>query len=202
MQAFRLLILHGFESQARAAFRNVVEIADLMIVALESEVTYREYTKSFEDSKASYQHWRRHLSPSAIRASLSKIEIDNPITIPIDMTPDEIRKDTYSWLSSFVHVDFVAHIVAAHPQKLDATFGRMAMLGDIGEMSKATLAHALVYLWISLLRLESLLWEKHRWGRFRGGRSRNWFRYRCRALDDLFLSYLPNFWERHSPLDR
>jgi hypothetical protein len=32
MQAFRILILYGFESQARATFRGVVETVDLMIM--------------------------------------------------------------------------------------------------------------------------------------------------------------------------
>jgi hypothetical protein len=197
MQAFRLLILYGFESQARAAFRIAVEIADLMIMVLASEATYREYLKSFEDEKASYQHWRKNLSPSVIRASLSDLEASDPITIPIDMKPDEIRKDTYAWLSKFIHVNFVAHVVAVHQLNSDGTSGRLAMLGSVGDMSKATLAHALVYLWISLLRLEKLLWVKHRWGLLRGVRSRKLFHYRCRALDDLFLSYLPTFWEKH-----
>ena len=195
MQAFQLLILHGFESQARGTFRSVVEIADLMITVLASEVTYREYIKSYEDPKASYLHWKNHLSPSVIRNFISKLEADDPIAVPIDMTPTEIRKDTYLWLSKFVHLDFVAHVVAAHPPYSDDTFGKLAMLGNVGEMSKATLAHALVYLWISLLRLERLLFEKHSWGRFRAGRSRKWFQYRFRVLDSLFLSYLPTYWE-------
>jgi hypothetical protein len=139
------------------------------------------------------------LSPSVIRTSISKLEADNPITIPIDMTPTQIRQDTYSWLSNFIHVDFVAHVVTAHPANFDGLAGRQAMLGSVGEMSKATLAHSLVYLWISLLRLENLLWEKHSWGRLRGSRSRKWFRYRCRAMDELFLSYLPTFWEMNPP---
>ena len=201
MQAFRLLILHGFESQARATFRGIVEIADLLIMVLTSEATYREYITSFEDSKTSYRHWQKNLSPSVIRAALSKLEENNPITLPIDITPNDIRRDTYSWLSKFIHVDFAAHVVAAHPPMLDGTHGRLAMLGDVGEMSKATLAHSLIYLWISLLRLESLLLEKHRWGHFRGGRSRKWFHYRCRALDELFLSYLPTFWENNPPVE-
>lgn len=200
MQAFRLLILHGFESQARAAFRGVVETLDLMIVALANENTYRAYITSFEDSKASYQHWKKHLSPSVIRAALSELELADPITIPIDMTPEEIRKDTYAWLSRFVHVDYVAHIVAAHPSDADGRSGRLAMLGNVGEISKATLAHALVYLWISLLRLDNLLWEKHGWKRLRGNRSRAWYRYRGHALDKLYLSYLPKFWEENPPL--
>jgi hypothetical protein len=54
MQAFQLLILHGFESQARAAFRGVVEMADLMIAVLARESTYLEYIKSYEDQKISY----------------------------------------------------------------------------------------------------------------------------------------------------
>jgi len=200
MQAFRLLVLHGLESQARASFRSVIEIADLTIMVLASEATYREYTQSLDSPKANYQHWKGHLSPSVIRAFLSNLEVNAPIAIPIDMTPNEIRKDTYSWLSSFIHVDYVAHIVAAHPPKPDGTSGRLAMLGHVGEMSKATLAHALIYLWISLLRLDSLLWEKHRWAYLRGGRSRSWFHYRGSALDDLFRSYLPTFWEKNPPV--
>jgi hypothetical protein len=98
-------------------------------------------------------------------------------------------------MARFVHVDFAAHIVAAHPQNSDETFGKLAMLGTVGEMSRATLAHSLVYLWISLLRLERLLFEKHNWGGFRGGRSRKWFQYRFRVIDNLFLAYLPTFWE-------
>lgn len=195
MQAFQLLIPYGFESQARGTFRSVVEIVDLMITVLAREGTYREYTKSYEDPKASYQHWRSHLSPSVIRNFISKLEVDDPITIPIDMTPTDIRKDTYSWLSKFVHADFAAHVVSAHPSNSDETFKRLGMLGDVSDMSRATLAHALVYLWISLLRLERLLFEKHSWGRFRGERSRKWFQYRFRVVDNLFLSYLPTYWE-------
>jgi hypothetical protein len=72
------------------------------------------------------------------------------------------------------------------------------MVGSVGAMSKATLAPALVYLWIS--RLENLLFEKHHFGRLRGERSCKWFRYRCCALDDLFRSYLPTFWEKNAPV--
>jgi hypothetical protein len=196
MQAFQLLILHGFESQARAAFRGVVEIADLMIAVLARESTYLEYTKSFEDPKVSYKHWRTHLSPSVVREFVLALEVDDPITIPIDMTPLEIRRDNYSWLSKFVHVDYAAHVVAAHPPDEGDTFGKLAMLGNVGDMSKATLAHALVYLWITLLRIEHLLFEKHSWGRFRGERSRKWFHYRFRVVDNAFLSYLPTYWEQ------
>lgn len=94
MQAFRLLILHGFESQARTAFRGVVEITDLMIMVLADEATYRAYVTSFEDSKASYQHWKKHLSPSVVRASLSKFEADDRITLPIDMTATRYARAT------------------------------------------------------------------------------------------------------------
>jgi hypothetical protein len=201
MQAFRLLIVHGFESQARAAFRSVVEIIDLMIMVLASEASYREFIKSFEDAGDAYRHWKRHLSPAVVRASLAKLEAAEPINVPVDMTPDEIRKDTYAWLSRFVHIDFAAHVIAAHPADWEGKSQRLAMLGSVGEMSKATLAHGLMYLWISLLRLENLLWEKHGWSRLRGGRSREWFRYRSRVLDSLFRSYLPTFWEENPPMD-
>ena len=195
MQAFQLLILHGFESQARATFRSVVEIADLMIAVLARESTYLEYIKSYEDRKVSYKHWRTHLSPSVIRNFISTLEVDDPITIPIDMTPLEIRQDNYSWLSKFVHVDYAAHVVASHPSDEHQTFEKLAMFGNVGDMSKATLAHALVYLWITLLRIERLLFVKHSWSRFRGERSRKWFHYRFRVVDNAFLSYLPTCWE-------
>lgn len=199
MQAFRLLLLHGFESQARAAFRGVVEIADLTIMVLADEDTYRAYVTSFEDGKASYQHWKRHLSPAVIRASLSKLEADDPIALPIDLKPEELRRDNYAWLSRFVHVDYAAHVVAVHQSNADGNSRRLAMLGNVGEISKATLAHSLVYLWISLLRIEKLLFQKHGWDRLRGDRSRGWFRYRARALDALFAGYLPTFWEVDPP---
>lgn len=199
MQAFRLLLLHGLESQARAAFRSVVEIADLMIMVLADEETYRAYVTSFEDQKASYQHWKKHLSPALMRASLSKLEAEDPITLPIDMTSDDLRRDNYGWLSRFVHVDYAAHVVAAHPSDADGNAQRLAMLGNVGEISKATLAHSLVYLWISMLRIEKLLFKKHGWDRLRGPRSRHWFRYRARALDALFAAYLPTFWEVDPP---
>lgn len=199
MQAFRLLLLHGFESQARAAFRGVVEIADLMIMVLADEETYRAYVTSFEDGKATYQHWKKHLSPAVIRASLSKLEANDRNALPIDMTPDELRRYNYAWLSRFVHVDYAAHVVAVHPSDADGQSQRLAMLGNVGEVSKATLAHSLVYLWITLLRLEKLLFEKHGWDRLRGDRSRHWFRYRARALDALFTAYLPTFWEVDPP---
>jgi hypothetical protein len=167
-----------------------------MIAVLARESTYLEYIKSYEDPKVSYKHWRSHLSPSVIRDFVSALEVDDPITIPIDMTPLEIRRDNYSWLSKFVHVDYVAHVVAAHPSDDDETFRKLAMLGSVGDMSKATFAHALVYLWITLLRIERLLFVKHSWSRFRGERSRKWFHYRFRVVDNAFLSYLPTYWEQ------
>lgn len=196
MQAFRLLMLHGFESQARSTFRGVVEIVDLMIVILASETTYLEYIKSFEDAGANYQHWRKHLSPAVVRTLLSKIEAAAPIDVPMNMTPDEIRRDTYAWLSNFVHINFVAHIVSAHPQDWEGNSQPLAMLGNVGEMSEATLAHALMYLWISLVRLDELLWDKHGWRHFRQGRSRDRFRHRSLVLNALFHSILPTFWDQ------
>ncbi|WP_292178711.1 hypothetical protein [Mesorhizobium sp.] len=131
---------------------------------------------------------------------MSKLEADNPIALPINMTPEELRRDNYAWLSTFVHVDYAAHVVAVHPSDPDGRSQRLAMLGNVGEISKATLAHSLVYLWISLLRLEKLFFEKHGWDRLRGDRNRSWFRYRARTLDALFVAYLPTFWEVDPPL--
>ncbi|TIM60490.1 MAG: hypothetical protein E5Y60_30965, partial [Mesorhizobium sp.] len=86
-----------------------------------------------------------------IRASISKLEADDRISLPIDLTPDELRRDNYAWLSRFVHIDYAAHVVAVHLSDPDGQSQRLAMLGNVGEISKATLAHSLVYLWITLL---------------------------------------------------
>ena len=82
MQAYRMLVLQGFESQARATFRSVVEVFDLMLVVLASPDKYREYITSFEDPKDAYRHWKRCLSPAKIRDVLDNLEIADPVSLP------------------------------------------------------------------------------------------------------------------------
>lgn len=200
MQAFRLLLLSGFESQSRAMFRSVVETVDLLLVVLDDVTVFKDYVTSFQTEEEFYRHWKKRLSPKVMRDALTRMEANDPITLPINETSDEIRESAYAWLSRFVHVDYVAHVVGAHPTGSDGTVAALAMLGDVGEMSKATLANSLIYLWLSLLRLERLLWKKHGWNTFRGQRSRSWTAYRFRALDEAYRSYLPMFWEDTPPV--
>ena len=81
----------------------------------------------------------------------------------------------------------VAHIVSAYPSRVGEEAGSpLAMLGEAGEMSRATFARALLYIWLFFVHFDRLLWERHKWGRFRGQRGRGWYRYRGHAFDTLF----------------
>jgi hypothetical protein len=70
----------------------------------------------------------------------------------------------------------------------------LAMLGNVGDMSKTTLAHALVYLLITVLRIERLLFGKHARSGLR--RTLSQMVSLCfRAVDNAFLSYVPTYWK-------
>lgn len=195
IQAVRLLIVQGFENQARSALRNFVELADLTLAVLADEGLYGAYIETFVDEKATYTHWSKRLRPSIIQKLVLDLERADPISTSTDATPEQIRREFYGWLSQFTHNNFAAHVVAAHPVDADGNHGALAMLGEVGEMSRATLAHGLMYLWVTLTRLQRLLWSDHGWGGFRGGRTRKWFEYRFLVFDGMCAAYLPTFWD-------
>ncbi len=56
LQAVRLLLLHGFEGQARSMFRSFVELADFTLAAAAYTNVYRNYVTTFDDSRQEYQH--------------------------------------------------------------------------------------------------------------------------------------------------
>jgi hypothetical protein len=168
-------------------FRNFVELADLTLAALADEGVYRNYITSYDDPNEQYRHWRHYLSPTVLRRRLTKLDIELDIGSTTAIPASEVREDTYSWFSLFSHVDFVAHLVSAHPVRLgEAEAAPLAMLGEAGEMTRATFARALLYIWLFFSHFDRLLWERHRWGRFRGERWRGWYQYRARAFDTLF----------------
>jgi hypothetical protein len=187
LQAVRLLLLHGFEGQSRAMFRTFVELADLTLAVVADEAVYRNYITTDEDPEREYQHWRRNLSPAVIRRRL--VQLDNELDLgSVTAIPAaEVREDTYQWFSLFSHVNIVAHLVSAYPQPLgEEVQGAIAMLGEAGEITRATFARSLLYIWLFFVHFDRLLWERHRWGRFRGHRWRGWYQYRSRVFDTLF----------------
>jgi hypothetical protein len=187
LQAVRLLLLNGFQGQGRAMFRSFVEVADLTLAVLADENVYRNYITSYHDPDQEYRHWRRHLAPTVVRRRLIRLDAELDIGSTTAIPASEVREDTYSWFSLFSHVNFLAHVVSAYPKPLgeEAAFPR-AMLGEAGEMTRATFSRALLYIWLFFSHLDRLLWGRHRWARFRGERWRGWYQYRARAFDTLF----------------
>jgi hypothetical protein len=187
LQCVRLLLLNGFEGQGRAAFRSFVELADLTVAVLADEAVYRNYITVPEDDDQVYRHWRRHLSPGVMRQRLIALDAELGIGSVTAIPASEVREDTYQWFSLFSHVNMAAHLVSAYPRRVgEEGSAPLAMLGEAGEMARATFARALLYIWLFFIHFDRLLWERHKWGRFRGRQWRGWYRYRARAFDCLF----------------
>jgi hypothetical protein len=187
LQAVRMLLVHGFEGQARAMFRTFVELADLTVAVIADEDVYQNYLTTYEDPLKDYQHWRRNLSPAVMRRRLIKLDSELDLASVTPIPAAEVREDTYQWFSLFSHINIVAHLVSVYPQPLgEEGQGAMAMLGEAGEMTRATFARSLLYLWLFFLHFDRLLWDRHRWGRFRGARWRGWYKYRSLVFDTLF----------------
>jgi hypothetical protein len=187
LQAVRVLLLGGFEGQSRAMFRTFVELADLTLAVVADESIYRNYITVPQDGREQYQHWRRYLAPGVIRRRLAKLDDELDLGAITSIPAAEVREDTYEWFSLFSHIHMVAHLVSAYPPQLDEqSHGAIAMLGEAGPMTRSTFSRILLYLWLFFLHFDRLLWEGHRWDRFRGARWRGWYRYRSRVFDMLF----------------
>lgn len=185
--AVRLLLLSGFEGQSRAMVRNFIELADISLAIVADEQFYRHYITVYEDARQDLQHWRKHLAPNVVRRRLAELDETLALTEITSIPATEVREDTYKWFSLFSHVNMVAHLASAYPPPLDSeVLGRIAMLGNAGKMTRATFARVLLYLWLFFIHLEKILWEQHRWSRFRGARSRKWYQYRSKVFYTMF----------------
>lgn len=200
MQAFRLLSIHGYDHQARNTLRNLLELMDITIAVLADCNFYLEYIRNFDNDADTQRHWQSKLKPTLVRKLLEQLDASDPINIPIDWNTVDIRKDLYGWLSKFSHNNFVSHVVASYPINGEGHTQDLGMLGAVGGMSRATFAQALVYLWISSIRIQRLLWQKHGWGGFRGDRNRLWTGYRFTIISEISAQYLPKFWENEPEL--
>jgi hypothetical protein len=182
-----MLLLSGFEGQSRSMVRSFVELADIILAVIADEEIYRHYITVFEDPRERYDHWRRHLRPVVIRSRLARLDQELALEEITSIPASEVREETYRWFSLFSHVNMVAHLVSAYPQRLGGgEMGSLAMLGETGEMTRATFSRVLLYLWLFFIHLDRLLWDRHRWGRFSGENSREWYRYRSRVFRSLF----------------
>ncbi len=187
LQAIRTLLLLGFEGQSRAMVRAFIELADVALAIVADKEVYKHYITVYEDSKKDLAHWRKHLAPGVIRRRLERLDEELGLKEMTSIPASEVRKDTYEWFSAFSHVNMVAHLVSAYPQQLlTERMGPIAMLGEVGEMTKATFSRILLYLWLFFIHFDRLLWERHRWDRFEGENTREWYRYRSNVFHLLF----------------
>jgi hypothetical protein len=109
------------------------------------------------------------LAPGVVRQRLAKLDDELALSRTTSIPAAEVRQDTYKWFSRFSHVDLVAHLMSAYPQSLaGAGMAPLAMLGEVGEATRATFARVLLYLWLFFIHFDRVLWEQHRWNRFRG----------------------------------
>jgi hypothetical protein len=187
LQAVRVLLLAGFEGQSRAMIRTFVELADMSLAVVADEQCYRHYITVYEDEKKTQEHWRKHLAPGVVRQRLAKLDDELALSKITSIPAAQVRQDTYKWVSRFSHVDLVAHLISAYPQSLSgAGMAPLAMLGEVGEATRATFARVLLYLWLFFIHFDRVLWAQHRWNRFRGNRSRRWYQYRSSVFHTLF----------------
>jgi hypothetical protein len=187
LQATRVLLLKGFEGQSRAMFRSFVELADLSLAVIADENIYRQYITVFEDEEEQLKHWRKYLSPGIIRQRLAQLDSELEIEKITSIPADEVRRDTYKWFSLFSHNNMVAHLASAYPQRLnEETCGAIAMLGDVGEMTRSTFSRIVLYLWLFFLNFDRLLQEKHQWKNFQGTLWRGRYFYRSQVFDTFF----------------
>jgi len=167
--------------------RTFVELADLTLAVVADEDMYQNYSMTPQDGRAQYQHWRRYLAPGVIRQRLARLDDELDLRVMTSIPAAQVREDTYEWFSLFSHIHMVAHLVSAYPPQLDEqSRGAIAMLGEAGPMTRSTFSRILLYLWLFCPHVDRLLWERHRWDRFRGARWRGWYRYCSRVFDTLF----------------
>ena len=177
LQAIRFLLLYGFCHQARSALRGVAELTDLMLVLLHQEDVYKDYATAHGDIEDQYRHWRAKLGPGEMRKRLERVDEKVGTSRFVGLVPRDFRRNTFQFLSTFSHIDYVSHAISSHtwefPPSEDADPGEgtvtsVAFVGRAGEMERDTLRTALTYLTLFFVYLDEMLWTEHQWSRLRG----------------------------------
>jgi hypothetical protein len=194
VQVIRFLILFRFGQQARSALRDMIEIADLLLVILHDQDVYKHYITSFDDINQETEHWRTKLTHGQMRKRLEVIDEDIGSKRFARKLPTTFRKQTYQFLSTFSHVSFVSHFVSSmvsddirsdHEGTGEEPVTITSFVGRASSMERDTLRTAVSYLLVLFVYLDEMLWSKHGWKRFRGQRSRSWYRHRTQVLHVL-----------------
>lgn len=154
--AARDLAAQGLHSQARAVFRQFVEMIEATIATLGNE----KFLLAIMENEES---WPR-TKPAVVRQHLSEIEkrlIDDPDLLK---SLQEQRSDLYRWLSKASHVDKTGIIGGAlHWPKGENDHSLPTLGGVVSMATSGTLIAIANYLWQSIAILCRLLNQEHRW---------------------------------------
>jgi hypothetical protein len=154
--ATRDLATQGLHSQARAVFRQFVEVMEATIAALGN----KEFLRTIMRNDGV---WSK-IKPAIVREHLSTVEnrlIDDPDLLKTLRTN---RSDLYKWLSKASHVDTVGIICGAiHWPEDENGHGRPTLGGVVSRSTSGTLIAIANYLWLTIGILCRLLNKEHRW---------------------------------------
>ena len=194
--AIRQLVLLGLDGQARVLLRWFVELADMTIAALFDYDCFSHYAHSGEGFKEDYEKWRAHLAPAKIRRILERFD---DFAVPPDKNlnytqsfgrqdfieeSQNIRRNTYEWLSLYSHANSLAQTISAVKNISDDGLlipklgGRAGGYADF--RSKSTFFNAALYSWMTCSQIFWLLILKHDWISLAEEHSESFGRVYCR----------------------
>lgn len=177
--AIRQLVLLGLDGQAKVLLRWFVELSDMTTAAVFDYDCFVHYTRGGKGFKEDYTHWRAHLTPSKIRKVLQNFDhytapLNEDLRYGSNYTRQDfmkqsqnIRRETYEWLSVYSHANSLAQTVAvvnniSDDGRLVPKFGgRVGGYADF--RSKPTMYWAALYSWMTCTQLFWLLLRKHQW---------------------------------------
>jgi hypothetical protein len=164
--AARRLTITGFDRQARAVFRELTEVGDLLLVIIGDQEFLARYLASPEDFDKARDYWGTQLRPWKIREAVKLLASEASINgIWADPAAHwAARWELYAWLSKSAHVDYAALSVEAlaadQEQRRNINIG-----GRVGTHSAVTLQRLCEYLQDFLIISSLLLAAKQQWNR-------------------------------------
>jgi hypothetical protein len=110
--AARHLATAGFDRQARSVFRELTEVADLLLAILADEGFLDHYLATPEAFDKAYAHWAESLRPAKVRRRVDKLA--KQMGFGKDAATADLlasRWSLYEWRSKSAHSDYGALVV-------------------------------------------------------------------------------------------
>lgn len=197
--SIRYLSLLGLDAQAKVLLRWFVELADVTVAISYDHTNFEQYMYCSGEFEQDYKHWRQHLKPAKIRRMLEHLDSEVFGSVCNESVTSEefinelqnIRSDTYQWLSLYSHANSLAQIISGlysggvtEDGILAPNFG-----GEASEISMPTMYRAALYAWISWTQIFWLLRKKHNLIRLIWEEPRlGWFYYRSEVISKYMKS--------------